>query len=212
MQQWVGSTKVMWCVLFLFGSEIVVAKDLGIVGRTYSILETDLVEFITGKLKTMESKGELSNLEESFKKRSQEQIERPSPVLGIAKTTKERSYILDSSIVASQNIYDHQGSLIHLKGTRINPLDQVSLSKPVLVIDGDDDEQVKWALQQEKEIGESKIVLIKGPVISLRQSLKKNVFFDQQGVLCKRFKIKHVPARIQQKGNTLLIEEMKASS
>ena len=212
MPRWAGSMRLMWCVLFLFGNQHVMAKDLGVMGRTYPIIETDLIQFITDKVKRMQNGGELSNLRESLKKHSQERIERPLPVSGIARTTIERSFNFDPSIVAAEHIYDHQGSLIHLKGTRINPLDQVSLSKPILIIDGDDKQQVEWAINQEKQIGESKLVLIKGPVISLRKSLHKNVFFDQQGVLCKRFGIKQVPARIQQQGKALLIDEMKVST
>lgn len=45
--------------------------------------------------------------------------------------------------------------------------------------------------------------------MELTQKLNKPVFFDQGGVLTTRFKIKSVPATIEQDGKLLKISEVK---
>jgi conjugal transfer pilus assembly protein TraW len=79
------------------------------------------------------------------------------------------------------------------------------------MIDGDDNSQIEWALLQEKTIGTATLILIKGPIMALRKKLDREIFFDQQGLICNRFLIKQVPARIQQQGKQLLIEELQVT-
>lgn len=210
MKQWGGSMKtILLLVLSLFGSQCAMANALGVHGKTYPIGEQDLVKVIETKLDNMQKNGKFGELEKNMKARAQSAIERPVPVAGITKTVHERKYIFNPSITVAENLYDHQGQLIHQKGSVLNPLDQVSLTKPILMIDGDDNNQIEWALQQEKTIGKATLILAKGPVMALRKKLNREVFFDQQGTISKRFMIKQVPARIQQQGKQLLIEELQ---
>lgn len=203
---------ILLLALSLFGSQCAMAKTLGVHGKTYPIGEQDLVQVIEAKLSTMQKTGKLGELEKTMKARAQSVIERPAPVAGITKTVHERKYFFNPSITVAENLYDHQGQLIHQKGSILNPLDHINLSKPLLIIDGDDNSQIEWALLQEKMFGNATIILIKGPVMSLRKKHNREVFFDQQGVICKRFMIKQVPARIQQQGKQLLIEELQVNT
>ena len=210
MRQWGGSMRtISLLVLSLFGSQYAMAKDLGVHGKTYPIGEQDLVKVIETKLDNMKKNGKFSELEKNIKARAQSAIERPVPVTGITKTVHERKYFFNPAITVAENLYDHQGQLIHQKGSVLNPLDQVSLTKPILMIDGDDNNQIEWALQQEKMIGKATLILVKGPVMVLRKQLNREIFFDQQGTISNRFMIKQVPARIQQQGKQLLIEELQ---
>lgn len=187
------------------------ANTLGVHGKTYPIDEQDLVKVIEAKLDNMQRNGKLGELEKIMKERAQSAIERPKPVAGITKTVHERKYFFNPSITVAENLYDHQGQLIHKKGNILNPLDHVNLSKLLLIIDGDDNSQIEWALLQEKKLGNATIILIKGPIMALRKQYKREFFFDQQGVICNRFMIKQVPARIQQQGKQLLIEELQVN-
>lgn len=212
MKRWVGSMKtVLLLVLSLFGSQCVMAKVLGVHGKTYPIGEQDLVQVIEVKLSTMQKNGKFSELEKTVKARAQAATERPVPVAGVSKTVTERKFFFNPSITVAENLYDHQGQLIHQKGSILNPLDQLSLTKPILMIDGDDNSQIEWALLQEKTIGTATLILIKGPIMALRKKLDREIFFDQQGLICNRFLIKQVPARIQQQGKQLLIEELQVT-
>lgn len=74
----------------------------------------------------------------------------------------------------------------------------------MIFIDGDDEQQVKWA---KSKIG--KLVLTNGNPVALIKKLNKPVFFDQGGVLTTCFKIKAIPAIIEQEGVLLKISEIK---
>jgi conjugal transfer pilus assembly protein TraW len=80
------------------------------------------------------------------------------------------------------------------KGTIVDPLKYTFSLEPLLFIDSDDIEQVKWASAQR-----GKIVLVKGEPINLSNKLKREVYFDQvtrKGRLIERFEIKRLPARV----------------
>jgi conjugal transfer pilus assembly protein TraW len=199
-------------MLFLFGSASgAMAISLGAHGKTYPILEQDLVQVIGHKLKKMDETGALAKLETSFKNKIKDSIERPIPVKGIQKTEKERIFLFDPSINVGKDIFDHEGHLIQKKGSNLNPLDHVQLRKPLLIFDGDDQSQIEWAIAQERMLGEVTFILIKGPILALRKKLQRDLFFDQHGTISSRFQIKQTPARIQQKGKQFLVEELKVA-
>ena len=89
------------------------------------------------------------------------------------------------------------------KGEKHNPLDKVSFGKPLLFIDGDEKDQIEWALSQE-----GKIILVKGAPLELEKTYKHLFFFDQGGVLVEKFGLTETPARVSQQGKHLLIEAM----
>ena len=102
------------------------------------------------------------------------------------------------------DIKDQAGNIVITAGTSVNPLEKISWGEELIFIDGDDQQQINWA---KSKIG--KLVLIKGSPVELTQKLNKPVFFDQGGVLTTRFKIKAVPATIEQDGKLLKISEVK---
>jgi len=87
------------------------------------------------------------------------------------------------------------------KGEKHNPLDKVSFGKPLLFIDGDEKDQIEWALSQE-----GKIILVKGAPLELEKTYKHLFFFDQGSVLVEKFNLTKVPSRISQQDKQLLIE------
>jgi conjugal transfer pilus assembly protein TraW len=96
-------------------------------------------------------------------------------------------------------------------GARINPLTITNLSKRLVFFDGRDSEQVaavhRMVQHDSKKV---KPILIAGSWLDLTQSWKQQVYFDQQGVLSKRFGIQAVPAVISQHGDVLLHQEIPA--
>lgn len=61
-------------------SSAVQADDLGVVGPTYEIVERDVLELITSKLKQMEQSGELAKYQEDHKNKVIASIEHPRPL------------------------------------------------------------------------------------------------------------------------------------
>ena len=82
----------------------------------------------------------------------------------ITKATKARSFYYDPSIVVPYAITDADGRLIVAPGTRVNPLDTVSLSKQLLFIDARDPAQVGRAKRfLDERGGRLKVILTGGP-------------------------------------------------
>jgi conjugal transfer pilus assembly protein TraW len=183
------------------------AKHLGTFGETFNILEEDLLEVITQKLKSLESSGELVKQQSLIQEKMKEKVQRPTPVAGITHTKISKEFTYDPSLTVPYDLKDHNGIIFVKAGTRVNPLDSHQLSKTLLFIDGDDEPQVHWAMQQEQD--KHKIILVKGQPFKLMDLHSRTFYFDQGGHLVKKLGITQVPARVRQKGKVLKIEELK---
>ena len=179
-------------------------KDYEVQGHVFPIIEESLLEVIMAKLRIAKQNGVLEKMQEEFKNKVKQKISRPTPVLALAKANKNRSWYYNPSFIQKTDIKDQAGNIIVKAGTSVNPLEKVSWGELLIFIDGDDEQQVKWAKLQ---IG--RLVLTKGNPIELGQELNKQVFFDQGGMLTTRFKIKAVPAIACQEGTLLKISEIK---
>lgn len=145
----------------------------------------------------MEENGELERHNLELQKKTRAAIERPKPVEGISKATETRVFYYDPTYVVQGDIKDHQGKIIHSKGTRINPLETVGLSQGLLFFDGDDAGQITFAREKLKE-SSVKLILVKGAPLALSETWKVPVYFDQSGLLTKQLGIHHVPALVTQ--------------
>jgi len=180
------------------------------VGPVYSITEPDLLKTILGKLQEKQRSGELARLQEEAKQRSIHAIEHPTPVPGLSKTAKTRTFYYDPSITVTRNVIDPtSGKLLVPAGTRVNPLDYVSLSKKLFFFDARDKDQVKEAEGLIRSLGgRVKPILTGGSYMDLMRQWKRKVYYDQQGTLVKKFGIEHVPAIVSQEGKMLRIDEV----
>ena len=184
------------------------AEDLGTVGPTYAIEETHLLNAIERQLREKEKSGELAHLEEAAKQRIIDSIEHPKPLAGIRHTQTARSFYFDPSIVVRENITDAKGNIIVPAGTRVNPLEIVSLSKHLLFFDGTDERQVERARKLIAHYqGKLKPILVAGSYLALMQRWQLPVYFDQQAALTRKLGITQVPALVSQEGTQLRIDE-----
>ena len=181
----------------------VYARDFGVEGATFEIREQSLLEMIYVRLKSLESTNQLIQHQREIQERVKASVESPQPVGGITKATAYQSREYDPSIIIDEDIKDHKGNFIARKGMRVNPLDVHSFGNPLVLIQGEDEAQVQWALKQD-----AKIVLVSGKPLPLSRTHKRIFYFDQGAILSNKFSIKAVPARISQKDKALLIEEL----
>ncbi|WP_410526040.1 type-F conjugative transfer system protein TraW [Rickettsia endosymbiont of Polydrusus tereticollis] len=179
-------------------------RDYGVRGHVFPIIEESLLEVIMARLKIAKQNGVLEKMQEEFKNKVKQKISRPTPVRGLTKASKNRSWFIEPSFIQKTDIKDSSDAVIIKAGTKVNPLEKISWGEPLMFIDGDDEKQIKWSKSQ---IG--KLVLTKGNPIKMAKKLNKPVFFDQGGVLTTRFKIKAVPAIARQEGKLLKISEIK---
>lgn len=196
------------CVLLI--SNNAYAKDLGVRGQTYKIVEEDPVVQIERKLAAMEKSGELEEHKKILQERTKEKLSRPTRVKGISKATEDRVFYHDPTFTLKEDIKDHEGNIIHKAGAIINPLDTVPMRIGLLFIDGDDKEQINYAISQDKKsLGTFNITLINGSPIELEKEYNIPIYFDQMGILTQKFGITKVPSIVFQEGNKIRIQEIK---
>lgn len=204
---------VRLCISFLLFLLFVVnleaeAKDFGKYGNSFPIIEEDLLKVISYRLAELESSGKIDAYNKNVARRTKQQIENPKPV-NLTKAAKKRIFYYDPTYIVKQDIKDLEGNLITKAGTRVNPFDSVSLSRPLVFLDGSNKNQLEWLEKVLKKYKALTIILTKGEPIKLSDTLQEEVFFDQQGLITTKLNIQHVPAIVTQEDKRLKIEEVK---
>lgn len=179
-------------------------KDYGVHGHLFDIEEISIVKEIMEKLQLASKEGKLKELENAFKEKVKKKILRPNAVAGITKAKQNRSWTYSTVYTQKSDITDGNGGLIVKAGTTVNALDKASWGESLIFIDSADIEQINWV----KNIP-GKIVLTNGSPLEITKQLNRQVYFDQGGILCHKFKIEAVPALVQQDGKSLRVSEVK---
>lgn len=182
-------------VPFFFWTSVF-AKDFGTLGHVFPIEEDNLLEFLQ---KEMPSKSI-----QILRDRVFEIAQSPSPVQGIEKAKRSRSFTVDLTFKVSQDIRDSKGGILAKAGTLVNPLEKIRLSSGLLFLDGSNEAELEWA---RKQPGKYKWILIAGRPIDLEAQENRPIYFDQAGRYVARFQIEHTPAKVTQKEKVLLVEE-----
>jgi conjugal transfer pilus assembly protein TraW len=186
------------------------ANDLGVVGPTYEITERDLIEVMKDRFRRLEQTGEFLKLEERYKAKVVDAIERPRPIPGITSTQSARTFFVDPSWTLDRNVVDEKGQVLFPAGIRVNPLDYAPLTQKLLFFDQRDRSQVAFARRFLAEAtARVKLILVGGEPLKLMRQWKREVFYDQGGVLSRKFRLQQVPALISQDGNRLRVDEIR---
>lgn len=192
---------IVGCAIFQLN---VFAKNCGVYGAIYSIAEPDMLSAIQTKLSLMQSRGELERQKKAFIANSIAHILRPIPVAGVSdlNNSQAKSWLFNPSIVLDHTIISSRGQVIATAGTKINPLKLKEFNEALIFINGDNQNQLDWVARiiqkNEKTVSQLKIILVNGDIDQTAKSLKSRVYFDQHGVLCKRFGITHTPTMVYQ--------------
>ena len=201
---WLSFLLVLWLPSAVF------AIDLGSVGSTYEIWEPDLVEVIQFRLQQMAKSGDLARKQGEYRDRVVRGIESPKTISGIKATQIPRSFHVHPAMVLAGDIRNAEGHILFAKGTQINPLDHVALTRKLVFFDGGDKQQVAFALRSMGESGKgAKPILVGGQPLKLMRSWKRPVYFDQGGTWVRRLGIQQVPAIVSQDGKRLRIDEVR---
>ena len=100
-------------------------------------------------------------------------------------------------------------------GTAINPLDYMKFNEPLIFVDGNNEEQLKYARDYQDKNRLAKIILIDGkPGFKEVEGREYHYFFDQWGAYSQRFKIAKVPSVVYQKegAKVLTISEINLNN
>ena len=188
-------------------SRPVLARDYGQQGAVFAILEPDMLAAIEGKLRAAEASGKIASMNKELARRTTALVKRPSPVAGLSRAVKTLSWTYDPTITISDDIRDHKGALIIPRGRRINPLDSVGLRQSLVFLNGDDPDQVAWALKSTTQLN-AKLILTGGSPFDMMKAAQRRFYFDQGGQLIGKFGIHELPAVVEQQGKVLKITQV----
>lgn len=191
------------------------AKDFGVMGETFMIQETSLLNVIQSKLKTLSDTGKIKDLEKEIQNHIQTSLKNPKAVLNIGHTKVEKIHTYDPSITVKTDLKDNEGNVFHKKGDVVNPLKQMNMTKPLLFIDGEEKSHIEWAKKKLQLNRFSKVILVKGKPFDIHIESEDStagiyeqpIYFDQEGVLTKKLGIQNVPAIVSQNGDVLEVKE-----
>jgi conjugal transfer pilus assembly protein TraW len=172
------------------------AKDLGVWGELWPVTEPDMLTTIHDKLSVMEENGGIQKANKAFRERVKAHTLRPTPVLGLSVTRKNSTHFINPSFVVKQDIADQNGRVFAHKGEVINPLEHVPFNETLYFIDGDNPEQVAWMSAQHPPTLMYKVILVNGNIQDATRALDTHIYFDQRGVLSRKFALTSVPSRV----------------
>lgn len=184
------------------------AADLGQLGKTYPIIEPDLIDTIKAMLAEKQANGELDALHDDLRENGKEYVRRP-PGKPLPRATVYRAFAIDPTYTLANDIKDAEGRMLYKAGFTFNPLHIKPLTTTLCFIDGDDPAQITWL---EEVCGDAilfKRILINGDYNHVTKTTKAKVYFDQQGFLTSHFRIEAVPAVVRQAGGLLYVEQFK---
>ncbi|WP_223825622.1 type-F conjugative transfer system protein TraW [Candidatus Enterovibrio escicola] len=183
-----------------------VANDLGVMGKTYPIIERDLIDVIHERIQEKTKSGELDELHHGMKDRSKEYARRP-PGIDLPRAKEYRAVEVNPVYTLEDDIVDADGKVLFKAGTKVNPLEIRPLTKTLCFIDADDSEQVIWLQTYCAQDPRNKLILVNGDFQLLSNQTGLRLYFDQRGYLVGRFGIAALPAVIRQSGRVLYVEE-----
>ena len=175
-------------------------KNLGTVGETYPIVEPDVVV----ELKEQAAKTKKLSDDEF---REQMKSYQPEDLHHLPRATRDRTFLVDMTYTLDRDLLDGDGKVIYPRGFTFNPLDYVSFSGGMLVIDGSDPMQVKWFTKTPYAKNHRvRLLLSGGYAYKLIEELKRSVFYLTDEI-ADRLQLAAVPSLVIQKGKKLLVRE-----
>jgi len=183
---------------------ILLAKNLGTFGTTYPILEPDALGEIEKRTKEVD-------WEQFFNKEKYEKTVksyRPPNLKTLPRSETTNTFTVNMSYILNTDIPDGNGGILYPRGYAFNPLDHVFVPTIIIVLNGNDTEQVEW-FKASKYAGDTKVTLLltEGPYFELSENLKRPVFYANQKII-DRFKLKTVPSVVMQKKSLMEVQEI----
>lgn len=198
-----GFIRVGLSVLLITKS-MVYAKDLGVTGELWPVKELSL-------LKLMESKAAGLNTNEMARQwqgRARDYADRPEP-LYLKRGRRSKVHLYTPVASVRDNVADFSGKIIVRTGASVNVLTLVPDYQPeLLFFNADDIAQLLWAHNLSMRLtSNARFILTGGSVAMAEKALNGPVYFDQKGVICKKFGITQMPAIVTRDRMALVIKE-----
>lgn len=176
------------------------ARNLGTVGATYQIAERDALTEIEQRAKSID-------WSKAVKRKTIEGYDGPPDRMHLPRAARDRRFPVDMTWTLAADIPDGKGGVLYPQGYTFNPLDYISFTKTLVVIDGNDPAQVKWfATSEYKERIDVMLLLTEGPYRTLEKKLDVPLFYADSAII-GRLRLSAVPSVVRQEGKVMVVNE-----
>ena len=188
-------------IALMLGVSSVQAKVLGTFGTTYQIAEKDALAEIEARARQVDWSKVLD-------KRTVENYLGPPDKGSLPRAKRNRSFPVDMTYATEIDVPDGKGGILYPKGYTFNPLDYVTYSKTLVVINGADPEQVKWftASEYDKRLDVT-LLLSEGNFGTVSKRISRPLFYADRKII-ERLKLKAVPSVVKHKGRLMEVTEI----
>ncbi|KRW83744.1 TrbC family F-type conjugative pilus assembly protein [Marinobacter sp. P4B1] len=186
---------------------------LGQFGAMFEIAEEHFMDTIERRLKTIDFEAQKEQAIANY------WINRGREYRHLPKALETQSYYLDMSITVTEDIVGLENHVVARKGDTFNPLEVVPFNRYGIIFDGTDEDQVEWAIEQERFAISQNLVPVliftdfdvKGDPWKNLEALQKR-FQTNLGQMIQpikdRFQIEAVPATFQAEEKMMKITEV----
>ena len=168
------------------------------VGPTSAVIETDLVTELRQRAGGVDVE-QLRHAHAHYQ---------PANLHALPRATKDTTTMVDLTHTLEQDVVDAQGIILYPSGFTFNPLQYVSLSGALVVIDGSDPEQVAWFKGSPYGSNRRALLLLSGGLAAaLRDGLQRPVAYLTEDI-AQRLQLRAVPSIVVERDNQLVIREV----
>lgn len=187
--------------VFLFSSAI---QKVYYTGDIFEFAENDMLKDITNAIQS--KKPELEQKIKDIKEANKEKINnyKPKDMITLESAFKDNIFYPDMTYTNPDDIYDNNGKILYPKGFKFNPLDYQTLHYQMIVINGNNQEEINWLI---KDNIKYKILLSDGNYQEVSKLLNQPVFYAIPKITDK-FNLKYTPSVITQIGNKIEVKEI----
>jgi conjugal transfer pilus assembly protein TraW len=112
---------------------------------------------------------------------------------------------------AEIDVPDGKGGILYPKGYTFNPLDFITYPKTIIVINGNDKDQVSWFRDSEySQLMDVTLMITEGAFGVITKKVNRTVFYATTKII-NRFQLAAVPSIIKQKGQYMEVTEVVPS-
>jgi len=193
--------SILTFVVLVSGPASGAINDLGVVGETYPVVEPDVVAELKEEAARKNPFGDNEFLERM-------KTYQPEDIHHLPRATMDRTFLVDMTYTLDRDLLDGEGKVIYPRGFTFNPLDYVSFSGGMLVIDGSDPMQIKWFTKTPYVNNHRvRLLLSGGYAYNLIEELKRSVFYLTDEI-ADRLQLAAVPSLVIQQDKKLQVREI----
>lgn len=177
------------------------AKNLGSFGRTYPVAEKDALTEIEDRARQVDWNKVLD-------KKKAENYQGPPDKGSLPRVQRERVRQIDMTYTTEIDVPDGKGGILYPKGYTFNPLEYLTYSKTIIVINGNDKAQVAWfkdsAYSRQLDVT---LLITEGAFGVIAEQVDRTVSYANNKII-SRFQLTAVPSIIRQKGKLMEVTEI----